>query len=247
MKILICLLLLPALVPAQIKDTSRQLVALIINYPPDETDSPNNYYLLANKPACVKVKDHQTFLLQSAWHKEGDSIVTIGMGTGKTINDSTVELNAKIYPGKKVQQGDMALFLVPLDKPLPDTLFFKMARLGIIFKTIDDIGFYDRNAMLRAPETYPTKKLLEVMAADIRRTGDAMIAIQNNQDQKIKSGIYKDQMLFTIMQKATAADVLQFIYYVYGKPDKYKAHEWKVCETFATWAVSGSPQITGYK
>ena len=243
MKILLLLLLLPCLAPAQTAEDGRQLVALKINADPDQTDGTGKFYLMANKPLCVKLKPNQTFLLQSIWHNEGDSIVSIGAGTGNEINDSIVELRATLYPGKKIQKGDIALFLVPLAKPATDTLFFKMARLAINFKTIDDSDFYERNKMLQSPSSYSTNALLQVMAADIRRTGDAMAQLQNSQDQKIKSGIYKDQMLFAMMQKTTPDDVLKFIFYVYAKPDKYKAHDWKVCETFATWVINGAPLI----
>jgi hypothetical protein len=30
---------------------------------------------------------------------------------------------------------------------------------------------------------------------------------------------------------------------MYTQPDKNKGHEWKVNETFATWAVNGSPLV----
>ena len=241
MRKLLCLLLLPAFIAAQSKD-GRQLVALTISYDPDPTDE-GKYYLVADKPPVVKLNPDQTFLLQSAWHKEGDSIVSIGVGTVSKMNDTSVELSGTLFPGKKIAKGDMAMFLVPLYVPVRDTLFFKMARNDISFTTVEDSVFYDRNAMLKAPETYPTKTLLEAMAKDVRYTGKAMTDLNNNQDREIISGIYKGQKLFAMMQKTSADDVLQFISYVYARPDKYKAHVWKISETFATWVINGTPVI----
>jgi|GEM_PF-2103784 len=242
MKILIFLLLIPTILSAQTSGDGRQLVALTINYEPDQMEG-NKYYLLASKPSCVKLKANQTFLLQSAWHKAGDSIVTIGAGTINIMNDSSVEMNGVIYEGKKVQKGDMALFLVPLEKPLKDTLFFKMARLDISLKTVEDSSFYDRNKMLQDPSGYGTENLLQAMVKDIRHTGKEMIAQNNGQDQEIASGLYKGQRLFDMMQKTTSDDLLKFLLYVYARPDKYKAHEWKVSEIFATWVISGAPVV----
>lgn len=242
MKKLLCFLLIPACIAAQSKD-GRQLVALTISYDPDQMESPGRYYLIADKPAVIKLTANQTFLLQSAWHKEGDSIVTIGAGTVRAINDASIEMIGSLYPGKKIQKGDMAMFLVPLSVPQKDTLFFKLARNDIGFTTVYDSLFYDRNSMLKAPDSYPTHTLLEAMVKDIRITGKEMLAQKNSQDREIPGGIYKGQKLFTMMQKATTDDVFGFLQYVYGRPDKYKAHVWKISETFATWVINGAPAV----
>lgn len=220
----------------------RQLVALTIRYAPDRIEG-NQYYLITEKPASVKVMPRQTFLLQSAWHKEGDSIVTIGAGTVRSFSDTSAELVCILYPGKQVQEGDMALFLVPLPVPATDTLFFKLARVGIVFTTVNDSLFYERNAMLRAAETFPTHTLLQAMAADIRYTGAQMKLIRDAQDRDITIGNYKGKKLFDMMQQVSADEVADFIQYVYARPDKYKAHTWKISETFATWAINGAPRV----
>jgi hypothetical protein len=245
MKSILFLLLLPTLLAAQTSKDGRQLVALTINSDPDQTDGPNKYYLLASKPSCVKLTEHQTFLLQSAWQQNGDSVVSIGAGTVNMMNDTTVEMNATLFDGKKIHKGDMAMFLVPLQKPVNDTLFFKMARLDIILKNVEDSLFYDRNQMLENASAYGTEKLLEAMVNDIRHTGKEMKAQNNSQDMEITGGIYKGQRLFDMMQKATTQDLLKFLLYVYARPDKYKAHEWKVSEIFATWVISEAPVVMG--
>ena len=241
MKMLVLVLLLPFSLPAQQSKDGRQLIALTINYEPDQIEASNKYYLIANKPKCVTIKPNQTFVLQSAWHKEGDSIVNTGVGTFKANNRNDAELVATLKPGKLVQKGDVAMFLVPLKKPGKDSLFFKMSRFAIGFTTVEDSFFYDRNTMLETPSSYPTKKLAQAMANDIHFTADAMIEQDNDQDQEIKSGKFKGRQLFEMMQKATAADVLLFIKYVYARPEKYMAHNWKVSETFATWVINGTP------
>lgn len=241
MRKILFVLLLPLCVNAQHPNTSRQLVALTITEIPDNIDS-NKYYLIVDKPDAVKVKPNQTFLLQSTWKKEGDSVVATGAGTVSIINEKTLELTATINAGKKVEQGDVVLFLVPLVKPVKDTLFFKMARLGISFTSIDDIIFYDRSKLLDDSTAYPTEKILNDMAKDIQRTVNALIELKSPLDQEIKSGNYKGQMMFAVMQKASSDDVLQFMKYVHAKPDKYKARKWRVSETFATWVINGAPK-----
>jgi hypothetical protein len=242
MKKIFYLLLFPAMLSAQSND-GRQLVALSISYDPDQMDIPGKYYLILEKPTIVHLKLNQTFLLQSAWHKEGDSIVTIGAGTVRSMSDTSAEVVGTLLPGKTIQKGDMALFLVPLAAPGKDSLFFKMARVGILFTTLGDSIFYERNSMLKAPETYPTQKLLDEMAKDIRFTGNQMSTNYSSQDRDITYGAYKDQKLFAMMQKTSSADVLEFLRYVYAKPDKYKAHTWKISETFATWVINGAPKV----
>ncbi len=241
MKKLVLILLLPLSLLAQPGKDGRQLVALTINYEPDQMEASNKYYLIADKPKCVTIKPNQIFVLQSAWHSEGDSVVNTGAGTLQIMRKNEVELVATLKPGKLVQKGDVAMFLVPLKKPGKDSLFFKMARFAIGFTTVEDSFFYDRNKMLETPAFYPTKKLAQAMANDIHFTADEMIEQDNDQDQEIKTGKFKGQELFAMMQKATAADVLLFMRYVYAKPQKYMAHNWKVSETFATWVINGAP------
>jgi hypothetical protein len=96
---------------------------------------------------------------------------------------------------------------------------------------------------LKAPETFPTQKLLELMAKDIRFTGNQMLTNYSSQDRDITSGAYKDQKLFAMMMKTKPDDVLDFLRYVYARPDKYKAHTWKISETFATWVINGAPKV----
>jgi len=241
MKKLFFILLWPAALCAQKAKDDRQLVALIVNYEPDQLDKPDKYYLLADKPQCVNIKPNQTFVLQSTWHKEGDSTVPLGAGTLRKMNKNDVELVVTLYKNKQVQKGDVAMFLVPLKKPGKDSLFFKMARMAIGFTTVEDSLFYDRNTMLLNPATYPTQKILSGMAADIKYTADEMIKQNNSQDQEIQSGKYKGLRLFAMMQKVTEKDVQNFLKYVYAKPSKYMAHNWKVSETFATWVINGAP------
>jgi hypothetical protein len=240
MKKLFFIFLLPFSLQAQPGKDGRQLVALTINYEPDQLEASNKYYLIADKPKCVTIKPNQTFVLQSAWHSEGDSVVNTGAGTLQIMRKNEVELVATLKPDKLVQKGDVAMFLVPLKKPGKDSLFFKMARFAIGFTTLNDSFFYDRNKMLETPAFYPAKKLAQAMANDIHFTADEMINQNNNQDQTIKSGKFKGQQLFAMMQKATAADVLLFMKYVYARPQKYMAHNWKVSETFATWVINGT-------
>ncbi len=241
MKKLFLVLLIPFSLQAQPGKDGRQLVALTINYEPDQLEASNKYYLIADKPKCVTIKPNQTFVLQSAWHSEGDSVVNTGAGTLQIMRKNEVELVATLKPYKTVQKGDVAMFLVPLKKPGKDSLFFKMARFAIGFTTVEDSLFYDRNKMLETPSLYPTQKLAQAMANDIHFTADEMIKQNNDQDQEIKSGKFKGQKLFAMMQKATATDVLLFMKYVYAKPSKYMAHNWKVSETFATWVINGTP------
>ncbi|MEO7310523.1 MAG: hypothetical protein ABIX01_09005 [Chitinophagaceae bacterium] len=240
MKKLCFIVLMPLAILAQPRKDGRQLVALPINSEPDHLEG-SKYYLIVDKPVCVQIKPNQTFIVQSAWHKEGDSIVTIGAGTLSRINKKEAELTASITKGKEVLQGDVAMFLVPLKPPGKDSVFFKMARLAIGLTTVNDSLFYDRNAMLQNPAAYPTQDLAQAMAGDIRYTGAEMVKQENSQDQEIKTGKYKGQRLFAMMQVAKASDLLQFVQYVYAKPQKYMAHNWKVSETFATWVINGAP------
>jgi hypothetical protein len=241
MKTLLILLSLPITIFAQSSTTEKHLVCLAITYPPDPVDS-GEYYLVADRPSALMINKGQTFLLQSSWRKTGDSVVAIGAGTVQEINDY-LGMRATLYEGKKVQTGDMACFLVPLHKPATDTLFFKMARLGIGFKSITDSAFYDRNKLLSSASSYTTKELLEAMAADIRFTGAAMLQQQDAQDQEIVKGNYKGKKLFEMMKTTTVDDVYQFIRYVYARPDRYRPNDWKISETFATWVINGAPRV----
>src|SRR5687768_1590075 len=203
MKILFCLLMLPMLMNAQ---TSRELIALTINYEPDHIEG-NNYYLITDKVQGIAINQGQTFLLQSTWKVAGDSVVNIGEGTVQNQSGNFIELSASIYPGKNIMKGDIALFLVPLEKPKDDTLFFKFARLGINFRTIGDSNFYERSLLLQNKTPYSVKKLLKDMTDDIRYTGDALHDAQPEVNQQIKSGAYKGNMMFTVMQEASSEDV----------------------------------------
>ena len=236
----ILLLMLPVFLSAQPKKDDRKLVALEINYAPDKTSDKMEYFLLADKPACVQLKPNQTFLVQNAY-RQGDKVRQIAQGTVSGINPTIVEMNCKAT--KAVQKGDMVMFLVPLKNPGKDSLFFKMARLDIRFKTVTDSVFYDRDSMLSNPAFYPTANLLSAMAADINYTASQMLLQNDNQDQDIMDGKYRGKKLFGMMQVVTSNDVELFMKYVYKRPEKYMVHDWKVSETLATWVVNGAPGL----
>jgi len=233
------MVLLPLLLVAQQRKDGRLLVALPISEATKQTG--NNYELRVVKPTCVVLQPNQTFVIQNTWHAEGTSVAKTGVGTVTRFTNDLAVLKGIADSSKQIQKGDMVLFLVPLVKPEKDTLFFKMARLGIHFTTVEDSTFYDRNKMLSAAETYRTENILNIMATDVQYTGNAMLQQKDAQDQPVTVGKYKGQQLFAVMQKVTAADLFLFLKYVYDHPNKYMAQTWKISETFATWVVSGTP------
>ena len=60
---------------------------------------------------------------------------------------------------------------------------------------------------------------------------------------KIGSGKYKDKMVLNTMIACSKKDVSDFLEYMIARPRLYAGNEWKLCEIFATWLVSGAPRV----
>ena len=243
MKLLLFFLLLAVCSQAQPRKYVRQLVVVPLNETPDRLGNTSNYLLMASTPDGIILKQKQTFILRSAWQKEGDSVMNIGQGTISETDGYRLIMDARLQRGKAVHKMDAAIFLVPLPAPGKDSVIFKLARFAIQFRTVTDSSFYSRAGVLQHPAYYAIAGIADAMAADIRYTAMQMLQQSDPQDQTIVAGKYKGRPLFATMQQTTDREVITFLMYVYARPDKYMAHTFKISETYATWLVNGAPVI----
>lgn len=90
-----------------------------------------------------------------------------------------------------------------------------------------------------------TPPLLEIMRDDIIATGEMFAHDSAFQAIKVTSGKFAGMNLIELLKATTLVDVRAFLGFVKDYPGKYMGHSWKINETYATWALNGTPIESG--
>ena len=115
-----------------------------------------------------------------------------------------------------------------------------------------NIYFLDGESKLLVDKTlhnYMTSSLYERMMlfnmlTDIHDVGDFLAEFEAPDPawtEKLMSGRFEDQTIISLLQNATSADLLMFLEFVNDFPYKYLGGNFKLSETFATWAINNTP------
>ena len=121
-----------------------------------------------------------------------------------------------------------------------------MAQLASQFiglKNVYDISFYDRNTIFSNWSISNEEILLDSTVADIHFGGNYFLTNNPSMNVKIEKGKYKDKMVLNTMIACNKGDVTDFLEYMIARPRLNAGNEWKLCEVFATWLVSGAPRV----
>ncbi|MCS6795003.1 MAG: hypothetical protein NZ516_03505 [Raineya sp.] len=146
---------------------------------------------------------------------------------------------------KSAPQPKDALF-VAMDK-VPNMYFEQIgaiAAYGVeMIDTEKEEPIFQINEVLTQWTKEKEEQALQKMVDDIRLVGKYMKENNPSIDQNIENGSYKGKKLLDVMMKTEKKDVQRFLAYIKARPAKYMNNQWKVSEIFATWVVSGAPEI----
>jgi hypothetical protein len=246
MKKMVCVFvfsLLGSLVWAQRDSVTAVFAFPITEYMPEKNDSLAIVQVQLPDASVVDIGLNRLGVLRRRYQsgRPYDTAV-IGWGRCRLVKGDHryfgIHLNNKNEP----QPGD--LLFMQLTIPLAyNGYLFPLSRNYIHLQMVDDRYVYRREDVYTFTSAADENKILDSLVADIRYTGRAMSEQGSNDDQLVNSGMFKGQKMFAAMQAATRSQLISFLKYMNARPQKYAGHSWKISEIFATWMVSGAPEV----
>ncbi len=187
----------------------------------------------------------KTMGLLRGWnHDNAKDTAVVGAGRCQLIKANYCYFGIRLYKKNQLpKSGDLIYLLMPKPKGIFTGRITAMANHCIGFKTVSGDDLYRPFAVRRSWTEAEEKALLAAMVEDIHYTGLEMKKQMPGSNQDITDGLYKGKKLFDAMQGATEKELLAFLDYVTARPRLYAGNDWKISETFATWMVSGTPQV----
>ncbi len=223
------------------KDTAKWVRAFpITDYMVDIGDSVKIVQIKLY--AGTKIAEKQVGLLKGLYRDMHADTVTIGAGRCNLIKGEYYyfTINYK-QSGKLPRAGDLLLTLV--DKtPIYYGNIAQLASQFIGLKNVYEKSWYDRNTIFLAWNKSNEETSLDSMVADIHFSGNYFLSNNPSMNAKIEKGKYKDKMVLNTMIACGKGDITDFLEYMIARPRLYAGNEWKLCEIFATWLVSGAPR-----
>jgi hypothetical protein len=191
----------------------------------------------------IKLVEKQVGLLKGMYRDKHADTATIGAGRCNLIKGDYYyfTINYK-QSGKLPRAGDLLHTLVG-KSPIYYGNIPRLASHFIGLKNIYDNSFYDRYTVFSKWDKSNEEALLDSMVVDIHFCGDYFLTNSPSMNVKIASGKYKDKMVLNTMIVCGKGDITDFLEYMIARPRLYAGKEWKLCEVFATWLVSGAPTV----
>jgi len=241
-KLLLLLFFFCSLTSFAQKDTTKWVRAFpITDYMLDIGDSIKIVQInLAGGP---KIVEKQVGLLKGIYRDKHADTATIGVGRCNLIKGDYYyfTINYK-QNGKLPRAGDLLLTMV--DKtPIYYENAARLASQFIGLKNVYDNSFYDRYTIFLNWSKSNEEVLLDSMMADIHFGGNYFLTSSPSMNVKIEKGKYKDKMVLNTMIACGKEAITDFLEYMIARPRLYAGTEWKLCEVFATWLVSGAPTV----
>jgi hypothetical protein len=241
-KILLSLFFFFSLTSFGQKDTSKVIRAFpITDYMMDIGDSIK--VVQVNLTGGTRFVEKQIGLLKGIYRDQHADTATIGTGRCNLIKGDYYyfTINYK-ESGIPPRAGDL-LFTMVDKTPIYYGDIAPLASQYIGMKNLYEIPFYDRYTIFSAWSKSDEEAALDSMVADIHFGGNYFLTNNPSMNVKIGSGKYKDKMVLNTMIACGKRDVADFLEYMIARPRLYAGTEWKLCEVFATWLVSGAPTV----
>jgi len=164
----------------------------------------------------------------------------LAKGQVEQVSDSA----AVVLIDKKSDYNIIQEDMVGIILPAPDVsgLFTRLIQRNVYFRGQNGERIYDFATVFNKENETLQNRILTKMKADIKAVAGNLDGTMNNQDT-IQSGLYQGMDMLQAMQRATVRDVLSFMYYVDTYPRQYMSKDFKISETFATWAINGTPLV----
>lgn len=164
------------------------------------------------------------------------------------IKSDTAVCQVKLYStgisSDSLRRGDIISFDVSIPKKSVRSIFFDVQALHIIFLDINKQPFYSLNSLLQNDGRAVQDSILKKIKEDIVETYEGVKDMFDDSaaiKKPLPKGRYKGKTVLEVMRDVTEDDVLDFLFFVRSYPGKYMGNEYKISETFATWALNFAP------
>lgn len=237
--LLFCLIGLVSLGQSQ-----KELVVLpITDYIFKENDSVTIVQVQLPESSKIKIAEKTFGLITRKYDHASNTMDTIVLGYGRChlIKGNYYYFGIKTNPNVEIKKGDLLQMKTDVEISYKGALA-KLSLQNIQFTDVIGKLFYNVEEAWSFSDNDEGDYLIK-MVEDIKQTATEMMTLQPSNNMLIEEGKYKGAKLFDKMKTISTTDVISFLDYVNARPNKYKGHTWKVSETFATWLVSGAPEV----
>ena len=202
-------------------------------------DEKGNQMLQISLPESVGWGKSSEATVLGLWTEEAPER-NVELGKANLSQEDVPSLNFLLKASQNVQEGDLLQGWVRIPRIKKRSILSDLVAQQVWLTDVYKQNFYDMETVLKNDSPDLEALLLGKMIADIRFVADAMVK-QGMEDTKIEQGVYIGKGVFEIMETASLEQLKEFLGYVRFKPSKYRGHNWKVSEVFATWLTAGAP------
>lgn len=224
------------------QEPSKRLIVLpITDYIVQLNDSISLVQIKLPENSKISIKEKTMAVLLHKYNNDsGLDTSIIGYGRCNLIKGLYYYFTIKPQKNQTIKAGDL-LHCSSEVTIKNNGMLADLSLLNIQFKDVYEKPFY----ALEDPYSFASDNeegdYYGKMVEDIKFTANNMITQMPENNTIIKEGRYKGNRLFDKMKTITGTDLVYFFSYILARPNKYKGHEWKISEIFATWMFSGSP------
>lgn len=167
-------------------------------------------------------------------------------GAGKIVKaDSMVAAMVKLYKiSDTLAEGDLVSMKLQVPVVEKRSIFSNLAFKKILFSNFSSKDLYDLDDVLftdsKAKEDEIYNRLLQDMQVTYNGVKDRE-DIREAVYQKIKGGRYAGKTFVEMLRDAKREDLENFLLFVISFPDNYRGKNFKLSETYVTWALNNAP------
>lgn len=163
--------------------------------------------------------------------------------------DALVRLRRRLVDGKAypIRSEDLVTLPSAYRWDAPPSVLVSLARLLIALaetNAVDAPLLLDPAVVRTTGPLEPTQVVLVRLARRVRDVATALRSASQLPEafvQPLSQGPHVGLTVIDLMERATAADLLPFLYFVETYPGKYSGLTWAIADVYGNWLLAGSP------
>ena len=172
------------------------------------------------------------------------------VGTGKIVKaDSLIAAMVKLDKSEdSLDIGDLVSLKIPVPVVLQRSIFSELAFNKILFTNLNRESFYALPDILYTDNKQKEDSLYAILLKDLHDTYNFMKDREDMREtvnQKITGGRYGGKTFLETLRDAKREDLESFLLFVSAYTDNYRGKDFKLNETFVTWALNKAPYSPG--
>ena len=172
------------------------------------------------------------------------------VGTGKIVkSDSLIAAMVKLNKREDTLiDGDLVSMKINISLVEYRSIFSELAFNKILFTNSSRASFYKLTDVLYTDNKLKEDSLYSIMLKDLY---DSYIFMKDREDmkdmlnQKMPGGRYAGKTVIEMLRDAKREDLESYFLFVTANPDNYRGKNFKLNETFVTWALNNAPLSPG--